>query len=64
MSDLNPSPPAPRLVSAGMVNEWSHLLPRPERSAFVRACTEAGADNGRLQPILGRYFSTWKSTGA
>ena len=62
MSDLNPSPPAPRLVSAGMVDEWSHLLPGPQRSAFVGACTEAGADDGRLQPILGRYFSTWKTS--
>jgi hypothetical protein len=62
MSDLNPSPPAPRLVSAGMVDEWSHLLPGPERSAFVGACTEAGADDGRLQSILGRYFSTWKTS--
>ncbi|PMD16940.1 hypothetical protein NA56DRAFT_648964 [Hyaloscypha hepaticicola] len=62
MSDLNPSPPAPRLVSAVMVDEWSHLLPGPERSAFVGACTEAGADDGRLQSILGRYFSTWKTT--
>jgi hypothetical protein len=60
MSDLNPSPPAPRLVSAGMVDEWSHLLPGPERSAFVEACTEAGADDS-LQPILSRYFSTWKT---
>jgi hypothetical protein len=59
MSDLTPSPPAPRLGSAGMVDEWSHLLPGPERSAFVEACTEAGADN--LQPILSRYFSTWKT---
>ena len=62
MSDMNPSPPAPRLVSAGMVDKWSHLLPGPERSAFVGACTEAGADDGRLQPILARYFSTWKTS--
>ena len=62
MSDLNPSPPTPRLVSAGMVDEWSHLLPGPERSAFVGACTEAGADDGRLQSVLGRYFSTWKTS--
>ncbi|KAL5354230.1 hypothetical protein ACLOAV_000317 [Pseudogymnoascus australis] len=62
MSDMNPSPPAPRLVSAGMVDEWSHLLPGPERIAFVGACTEAGSDDGRLQTILGRYFSTWKTS--
>ncbi|KFY08324.1 hypothetical protein V492_06335 [Pseudogymnoascus sp. VKM F-4246] len=62
MSDMNPSPPAPRLVSAGMVDEWSHLLPGLERSAFVAACTEAGADDGCLQTILGRYFSTWKTS--
>ncbi|KFY64868.1 hypothetical protein V496_02969 [Pseudogymnoascus sp. VKM F-4515 (FW-2607)] len=59
---MNPPPPAPRLVSAGMVDEWSHLLPGPERIAFVGACTEAGADDGRLQTILGRYFSTWKTS--
>ncbi len=65
MTDLNPSPlspPAPRLVSASMVDEWSHLLPTPDRSAFVGACTEAGADDVRLQPILGHYFSTWKTS--
>ncbi|KFY07831.1 hypothetical protein V492_06785 [Pseudogymnoascus sp. VKM F-4246] len=59
---MNLSPQEPRLVSAGMVDEWSHLLPRPERSAFVEACTEAGADDGRLQPTLSRYFSTWKTS--
>ncbi|KFY92068.1 hypothetical protein V498_05169 [Pseudogymnoascus sp. VKM F-4517 (FW-2822)] len=45
-----------------MVDEWSHLLPGPERSAFVKECREAGADDGRLQPILARYFSTWKTS--
>ncbi|KAI1078679.1 hypothetical protein F5B20DRAFT_546906 [Whalleya microplaca] len=62
MSDLNPSQPAPRLMSAGVVDEWSRLLPGPERGAFVGACTEAGADGGRLRSILGRYFSTWKTS--
>ncbi|CZR59407.1 uncharacterized protein PAC_09299 [Phialocephala subalpina] len=61
MSDLNSSP-APKLVSVSMVDEWSRLLPSPERSAFVGACTEAGADDERLQPILARYFSTWKTS--
>lgn len=59
---MNPSPSAPTLVSADMVDEWSHLLPGPERSAFVKECREAGADDGRLQPILARYFSTWKTS--
>ena len=59
---MNPSPSAPTLVSADMVDEWSHLLPSPERSAFVKECREAGADDGRLQPILARYFSTWKTS--
>ncbi|KAI0471184.1 hypothetical protein F4859DRAFT_484666 [Xylaria cf. heliscus] len=58
MSDLNPS----HLVSAGMVDDWSHLLPGPDRSAFVEACAEAELDDGRLQTILGRYFSTWKTS--
>jgi hypothetical protein len=62
MSDPNLSPPALGLVSANMIDQWSHLLPGPERSAFVKACTEAGADEGRLQSILTRYFSTWKTT--
>lgn len=59
---MNPSPSAPTLVSADMVDEWSHLLPGPERSAFVKECREAGADDGCLQPILARYFSTWKTS--
>ncbi|KAL5350494.1 hypothetical protein ACLOAV_004063 [Pseudogymnoascus australis] len=59
---MNPSPSAPTLVSAGMVDEWSRLLPGPERSAFVKECREAGADDGHLQPILARYFSTWKTS--
>lgn len=62
MSDFNPSQPAPRLVSAGMVDGWSHLLPGADRSAFVAACTEAEADDGRLQAVLSRYFSTWKTS--
>ena len=62
MSDPNLSPPALGLVSANMIDQWSHLLPGPERSAFVKACTEAGADEGRLQSILTRYFSTWKTS--
>ncbi|CRG90358.1 hypothetical protein PISL3812_07402 [Talaromyces islandicus] len=35
---------------------------RPDRSAFVAACTEAEADDGRLQAVLSRYFSTWKTS--
>ncbi|KAH8688691.1 hypothetical protein BGW36DRAFT_392039 [Talaromyces proteolyticus] len=62
MSDFNPSQPAPRLVSAGMVDEWSYLLPGPDRSAFVAACAEAEADDRRLQAVLSRYFSTWKTS--
>ncbi|TVY42248.1 hypothetical protein LSUB1_G004071 [Lachnellula subtilissima] len=62
MSDPNPSPPALGLVSANMIDDWSYLLPGPERSAFVKACIEAGADEGRLQSILTRYFSMWKTT--
>ncbi|QKX64353.1 uncharacterized protein TRUGW13939_11527 [Talaromyces rugulosus] len=62
MSDLDPSQPAPRLASAGMVDEWSHLLPGPDRSAFVAAYTEAEADVGRLKAVLSRYFSTWKTS--
>ncbi|KAE8447993.1 hypothetical protein EG329_009916 [Mollisiaceae sp. DMI_Dod_QoI] len=62
MSEPNPSPPALGLASATVIDEWSHLLPGPERSAFLKACTEAGADEGRLQSILTHYFSTWKTT--
>lgn len=62
MSDLNLSQPAPRLVSAGVVDKWSNLLPVPDRSAFVGACTEAEANDERLQAVLSRYFSTWKTS--
>lgn len=68
--NLNPSPPAPKLVSlsADMIDDWSHLLPGPERSAFVEACTGAiagarGDDiDGLFHPILGHYFSIWKTS--
>lgn len=59
---MNPSQSAPTLVSASMVDVWSLLLPSPERSAFVQECSEAGADDERLQPLLSRYFSTWKTS--
>lgn len=58
MSDSNRSQPA----SVSIVDEWAYLLPSPDRSAFIAACTEAKADNQRLQDILSRYFSTWKTT--
>jgi hypothetical protein len=60
MSDLDLLQPAPRLVSAGMVDEWSHLFPSLDRSVFVAACTEAEVDDARLQAVLSRYFLTWK----
>lgn len=50
------------MVTANMVDEWSHLLPDPERSGFMKACAEAGANEGRLQSTLTQYFSTWKTT--
>lgn len=53
---------APMLVSASLIDEWSHLLPESERSVFVRECTEAGADDELLQAILARYFSAWKTS--
>ncbi|KFX99280.1 hypothetical protein V490_01866 [Pseudogymnoascus sp. VKM F-3557] len=62
LSGMNPSQSAPTLVSTGMVGEWSRLLPGPERSAFVQECIEAGADDESLQPLLSRYFSTWKTS--
>ncbi|KAL2061844.1 hypothetical protein VTL71DRAFT_7222 [Oculimacula yallundae] len=62
MSESNPLPNEPTLVSANMIDEWSYLLPDPESSAFVKSCTGAGANEGCLQSILIRYFSTWKTT--
>ncbi|TVY52960.1 hypothetical protein LCER1_G005308 [Lachnellula cervina] len=62
MSDLNPLDPASLLMNAGMVDDWSQLLPGPGRSAFLEACTEADSDDGRLRTVLGRYFSTWKTS--
>ena len=62
MSDSNRSRPASRLVSASIVDEWSHLLPAPDCTAFIAACTEAEADDQRLQAVLSCYFSTWKTS--
>ncbi|ESZ98107.1 hypothetical protein SBOR_1486 [Sclerotinia borealis F-4128] len=45
-----------------MVNDWSHLLPYPDRSAFLEACTEAEAHDGRLKTAFVRYFSAWKTS--
>ncbi|KAF3407743.1 hypothetical protein DPV78_001401 [Talaromyces pinophilus] len=45
-----------------MVDEWSCLLLGPYRKSFVAACTEAEADDGRLQAVLDSYFSTWKTS--
>ncbi|KAI0140470.1 hypothetical protein GGR57DRAFT_488129 [Xylariaceae sp. FL1272] len=45
-----------------MIQNWSQLLPAPDRNAFLGACAEAGPDVERLQPVLDRYFSTWKTS--
>ncbi|KAI0503042.1 hypothetical protein F5B22DRAFT_577134 [Xylaria bambusicola] len=62
MTELNQSNLTSRVVSAGMVDDWSHLLPGPDRSAFLESCTEAKLDDGSVQTVLGRYFSTWKTS--
>jgi hypothetical protein len=61
MGDLNSTYLASRPASAGMFDEWSRLLPNSDRSAFIEACVAADADDGRLQAVISRYFSTWKT---
>jgi hypothetical protein len=55
MSDLKSS------TSAGMFDDWSRLLRDTDRRKFLQACTEAEADDERLQAVLSRYFSTWRT---
>ncbi|PQE24864.1 Ribosomal S8 protein [Rutstroemia sp. NJR-2017a BVV2] len=45
-----------------MVDDWSNLLPDADRTAFLEACIGAGQDDGSLQTVLSRYFSTWKTS--
>ncbi|KAH8159431.1 hypothetical protein CIB48_g8817 [Xylaria polymorpha] len=62
MGDLDQSNLTSSVVSTSVIDDWSHLLPGPDRSAFLEACTEAELHNGRPQTVLGRYFSTWKTS--
>ncbi|PQE29889.1 Ribosomal S8 protein [Rutstroemia sp. NJR-2017a WRK4] len=61
MSDSNSSPLASRPISAGMFDDWSRLLRDTDRRGFLQACTEAEADDERLQAVLIRYFATWRT---
>ncbi|PQE09825.1 Ribosomal S8 protein [Rutstroemia sp. NJR-2017a BBW] len=61
MSDSNSSSLASQPISANMFDDWSRLLRDTDRRKFLEACTEAEADDERLQAVLIRYFATWRT---